>query len=331
MYQCCSNCTDNTYISWKIIQLVTVSCGSTFEHLYSVGCPSAIYAGLLPLHNKSGSIPDNMRVQNGGRRCSNLTYRVSSSNVIETMVLTVVDNIDKFPEYFLTLWQKNSSQWSNAVHKLLLQYLTVPAYVNIHLQPCPVGFELSENNDCVCSSSLTKFVISCLIDTMITRKSSVWLSAVNNTRAHDNGKNMSVVYMIHQHCPFDYCLSGEFNFSLADPDAQCNRNRSGILCGKYKPGYSLTLGTNKCKQCTNIYLLLLVPFALAGVLLIVFLSLTDMTVTAGTINGFALLCKHCERKPGYFLSCTNSQNLFLCLHSLAKLRPWELAHVSMMA
>ena len=96
---------------------------------------------------------------------------------------------------------------------------------------------------------------------------------------------MSVVYMINQHCPFDYCISGEFNFSLEDPDAQCNNNRSGILCGKCKPGYSLTLGTNECKQCTNIYLLLLVPFALAGVFLIIYLSLTDMTVTAGTVNG----------------------------------------------
>ena len=120
---------------------------------------------------------------------------------------------------------------------------------------------------------------------MITRKSPVWLSAVNNTSVHDEGKNMSVVYMIHQHCPFDYCLSGEFNFSLEDPDAQCNHNRSSILCGKCKSGYSLTLGTNECRHCTNLYLLLLVPFALAGVLLIVFLSLTDITVTAGAING----------------------------------------------
>ena len=246
------------------------------------GVPSAIYAGLLPLHNKSGSIPDNMRVQNGARRCSNFTYRVSSSNVMETMVLSVVDDIDKVPEYFLTMWQKNPSQWKNTVYMLLSQHLTIPAYVSIYLQPCPVGFELSEYNNCVCSYLLTNFV-ACSIDTMmITKISPVWLSAVNYTRAQEN---ISVVYLIHQHCPFDYCLSGDFNFSLEDPDAQCNRNRSGILCGKCKPGYSLTLGTNKCKQCTNIYLLLLVPFALAGVLLIVFLSLTDMTVTAGTING----------------------------------------------
>ena len=39
------------------------------------------------------------------------------------------------------------------------------------------------------------------------------------------------------------------------------------------------------RECTNHYILLLIPFAVAGVLLIVFLSLTDMTVAAGTING----------------------------------------------
>ena len=250
------------------------------------GVSTAIYAYLLPLHKTSGSIPDDMRVQNGARRCSNLTYRVSSSNANETMVLSVADNIDKAQDYFLALWQKNSSQWNDAVQQILLHHLTIPAYVSVYLQPCPVGFRLSKQDNCACSSSLTNSVISCSIDTMlITRKSPVWLSAANDTRAHDEGKNMSVVYLIHPHCPFDYCLSGDFDFSLADPDAQCNHNRSGILCGKCKSGYSLTLGTNECKQCTNIYLLLLVPFALAGVFLVVFLSLTDMTVTAGTING----------------------------------------------
>ena len=37
------------------------------------GVPTAIYAGLLPLHNKSGIIPDTMQVQRGERNCSNLT------------------------------------------------------------------------------------------------------------------------------------------------------------------------------------------------------------------------------------------------------------------
>ena len=248
------------------------------------GVPTAIYADLLPLHNKSGSIPDFMTVQNGKKRCSNLTYRVTSPNPSEIMVLTIKDNIDKIPEYFLSLWQQNSSKWHDTIAKLLSHHLTVPAYVSIHLQPCPVGFELSEKGDCICSSYLTKYVESCSIDTMsITRKPPIWLSFVNSSQEHHG--NVSYVYLIHKHCPFDYCLSGNFSFPLEDPDAQCNHDRSGILCGKCKPGYSLTLGTNECKQCTNIYLLLLVPFGLAGILLIVFLSLTDMTVTAGTING----------------------------------------------
>ena len=242
------------------------------------GVPTAIYAGLLPLHKKSGSIPDVMQVQNGNRSCSNLTYRVTSPNPNEIMVLTVEDNIYKIPEYFLSLWQQNSSRWRDTVAKLLSHHLTVPAYVYIHLQPCPVGFELSEG-DCICSSCLTEYVESCSIDTMsITRKPPIWLSFINSSQEPN-------VYLIHKHCPFDYCMPGKFSFSLEDPDTQCSHSRSGILCGKCKPGYSLTLGTNECKQCTNIYLLLLVPFGLAGIFLIVFLSLTDMTVTAGTING----------------------------------------------
>ena len=226
-------------------------------------------------------------------------------------------------EKFFTVEIKDTS------YKLLSQQLTIPAYVSIYLQPCPVGFKLSEHdNNCVCSSSLKNFITACSIDTMlITRKSPVWLSAVNNTRARDEGKNMSVVYLIHQHCPFDYCLSGEFNFSLADPDAQCNHNRSGILCGKCKPGYSLTLGTNQCNQCTNIYLLLLIPFALAGVLLIVFLSLTDMTVTAGTINGLLFFANVVRENQATFFPAQTAE-AFLSVFIAWTL---ESAHVSMMA
>ena len=91
---------------------------------------------------------------------------------------------------------------------------------------------------------------------------------------------------MHKHCPFDFCNSRDgFEFSLEEPDAQCRHNISGILCGECMPGQSLTLGSMECRQCTNIYLLLLIPFGLAGILLILFLSLTDMTVAAGTTNG----------------------------------------------
>ena len=288
----------------KMFNLSLLAVGQLLNISTLSGVPTAIYAGLLPLHNKSGSIPDVMRVQNGKRRCSNLTFSVSSSKAHEVMVLTVEDNIDKIPEYFLELWQQNFDVWRySAVGELFYDDIafSLPAYVSVHLHHCPVWFELSEKGDCICSSSLTEYAESCSIDTMsIARKPPIWLSFVNSSQEHHG--NVSYVYLIHKHCPFDYCLSGNFSFPLEDPDAQCNHNRAGILCGKCKPGYSLTLGTNECKQCTNIYLLLLVPFGLAGILLIVFLSLTDMTVTAGTINGLLFFANIVRENQATFFS-----------------------------
>ena len=97
------------------------------------------------------------------------------------MVLTVEDNVDKIPEYFLTLWQHNHLQWQGIhnVSKLFLHRLTVPAYVTIHLKPCPVGFELLKDDKCGCSSSLTEYVTSCSIDKLsITKKSHIWLTNI---------------------------------------------------------------------------------------------------------------------------------------------------------
>ncbi len=70
------------------------------------------------------------------------------------------------------------------------------------------------------------------------------------------------------------------NISLSNPDEQCAYNRSGILCGA---NFSLVLATSHRKECSNLNLLLLIPFALAGILLI---ALTlNITVTTGNIHG----------------------------------------------
>ena len=192
----------------KLFNLSLLAVGQFLNISTLSGVPTAIYAGLLSLHNKSGSIPDVMRVQNGRRGCSNLTYSVSSSNPDEVMVLTVEDTIDNIPEYFLELWQQNFHEWyEKTVGELLYDHLavTVPAYVSVHLHHCPVWFELSEKGDCICSSSLTEYVKSCSIDTMsIARKPPIWLSFVNSSQEHHG--NVSYVYLIHKHCPFDYCL-----------------------------------------------------------------------------------------------------------------------------
>ena len=68
-------------------------------------------------------------------------------------------------------------------------------------------------------------------------------------------------------------------------DAQCNYNRSGLLCGKCQKDFSLAFGSSKCLKCSNSYLSLLIAFALAGIVLVVFLLILKLTVAVGTING----------------------------------------------
>ena len=70
---------------------------------------------------------------------------------------------------------------------------------------------------------------------------------------------------------------------------QCANNRSGLLCGRCKEGYSLVLGNFQCvensMQCTNNYLSLLIVFAVMGVALIFLLLVCKLTVATGTLSG----------------------------------------------
>ncbi len=271
----------------RAFNLSVMAVGQLLNTTFLSGIPSAIYASLLPQNSTkvtSGRIPQTMLVQKGERWCSKLTYQINSTNKNEVMVLAVSQDVNKTQEYFEALWQDHTN-WHDHAWNVLKHELVVPAYVAIHLLPCPTGFELSPDSACVCSSDLKDFVLGCSIDTMlIQRKPSYWF-AVQFQVDSEGQDTSSTLYLTHKHCPLDYCRPGTFEFSLDNADSQCSPNRSGILCGACKAGYSLILGGTECRQCTDIYLLLLIPFALAGILLIVFLSLTDMTVAAGTING----------------------------------------------
>ena len=75
-------------------------------------------------------------------------------------------------------------------------------------------------------------------------------------------------------------------FPLNDTEVQCANNRSGLLCGACSlKGHSLVLGTSRCKQCTNSYLALLIPFAVMGVALVFLLLVCKLTVATGTLSG----------------------------------------------
>ena len=162
---------------------------------------------------------------------------------------------------------------------------TIHLTVNITFEACPIGFEQSNfTGECICDHRLWQYTNSCSINRQaIMRNASrtFWLGVSYNNGTFEG-------FIGQRYCPLDYCTREGKHINLNNPDEQCNFNHSGLLCGKCKEGLSLVLGSSQCKQCSNNYLLLLIPFALAGVLLVILLFLLHLTVTAGTLHGLIL-------------------------------------------
>ena len=155
--------------------------------------------------------------------------------------------------------------------------------VNIHFRNfCPPGFPLSKSKDsCECDKSIRNFLQNCEnIDQTFKKRIEYifyWMAPSNDPQ-YQGAMNWYI------DCPNRYCITdGDFTFS---DDGICANNRTGLLCGQCKGNYSLLLGGDLCGDCSNnSYLALIVVFAVAGVLLVAFIFLTQITVTTGTING----------------------------------------------
>ena len=70
---------------------------------------------------------------------------------------------------------------------------------------------------------------------------------------------------------------------------QCLYDRSGLLCGTCKPGYSLSLGTAHCVICPTywpaLFVLQVVAAFILGIVLVAVLLILNLTVAVGTLNG----------------------------------------------
>ena len=147
--------------------------------------------------------------------------------------------------------------------------------IDVTIESCPIGFILV-NDTCICRSELNTPPIICDVKTeIVTRDGNMWIGYKNN----------SDCLIVYQNCPFDYCNDNTIHFKVTSPNAQCLYNRSGLLCGQCVDGLSLMLGSNQCGQCTNDYLTLITVFAVAGIALVAFVIILNLTVSVGTING----------------------------------------------
>ena len=155
--------------------------------------------------------------------------------------------------------------------------------ISVTLLDCPLGFSLSPvTGSCVCDHRLDHSNIECNINNQsFMRPANSWIGFINKSSPDSNKTGV----MFHPNCPIGYCLPRDVSVTSNTSDSQCEPHRTGLLCGKCEDGYSLTLGNHNCEKCSNIYLLLILLFAVAGLLLVVVLFALNLTVTEGNING----------------------------------------------
>ena len=222
--------------------------------LATVGNKDGLTKGVIKLTTSDSSSStvqtDNTRLN---ATCTNVTFKLIANPLLNTS------------KVYVTLESSISDPSSDPLAKV----------IKVNIESCPIGFPL-EKDTCVCRSELNTSSITCDINTqIITRDGDMWIGY----------KNDSDCLIFYPHCPFDYCNDGTVHFKITSPDPQCLLNRSGILCGQCSEGLSLMLGSNQCGQCSNNYIALIIPFALAGIALIAFIIALNLTVSVGTING----------------------------------------------
>ncbi len=151
-----------------------------------------------------------------------------------------------------------------------------PLSIYLHFLSCPDGFALSQSGSCDCDGRLQKYTNSCDINRQaITRNGDFWVGFDDSSHG----------LILHPHCPFDYCKLETVSFTYNSTDLQCAYRRSGTLCGACKSGLSLNLGSSQCSSCSNVFLPLFLPFAIAGFILVICLFVCQVTVAAGTTSG----------------------------------------------
>ena len=235
--------------------------------------------------NNSVKMDETQHIQNTTNECSLIKYRLFSNDNTTTLTL--------FPD-------DSPCRDSGVSHR----------EIKIIFDRCPDAFDLV-GSECVCDERLInkKYTTNCSVeDNSITRSSNTfWMGvAYNDTMSYEG-------LILHPGCPFDYCVDTPVSITLNDLDIQCDHNHSGILCGSCKDNYSIAFSTVHCLRCSNAYLALILPFALAGIALVAVLLLLKLSVANGTINGLIFYANivQANRSTFFPLGKTNILTVFI--------------------
>ncbi|XP_064389551.1 uncharacterized protein LOC135337551 [Halichondria panicea] len=177
--------------------------------------------------------------------------------------------------------------------------------ISFELCTCPIGLQpIQSDIECKCDCD-PDLQLGYQITNCFEEKETITLERNNNTWIEVINTTNKTGYVVSS-CTLDYCVQKPVNISLSNPDEQCAYNRSGVLCGECEPGHSLVLATSNCKECSNLYLLLLIPFALAGILLVVLILVLKITIATGNIHGLIFYANIVAANRVIFFSSLNN-------------------------
>ena len=177
-------------------------------------------------------------------------------------------------------------------YEINITYFYETYEINITVKDCPIGFSRNISiSECSCSQSIAGEGVACNINTLtVSHNGRLWIGTNNTSTpfASDSAFGHNETNCIIKETCLLYCSTTPVTFSMNDTDDQCKDNRGHRMCGSCRDGYSLLIGSNKCRKCKNNYFITagwIALFAVMGILLVVLLIALNLTVSVGTLNG----------------------------------------------
>ena len=94
------------------------------------------------------------------------------------------------------------------------------------------------------------------------------------------------------------------------------QSREGALCGKCVGNYSIVFGSDKCYQCTNWWILTLLFYLVAGIVLVVLFFSLRLTISTGTLNGLVFFANIASTSLLEYLKFQEVQNAWVAFNRI---------------
>ena len=157
--------------------------------------------------------------------------------------------------------------------------------IDVIIKECPPGFLMVEQDNsaaCVCDPFIESLERTCNLTTFtVNREQGEWLAF------HVKENFSDLVYV--RTCPIGFCNRTISSVDLTVHDHLCMKGRTGVLCGACKENRSVVFGSPACMECSNYWLFTILLYAVAGIILVVFLFFFNFTVAQGSINGISVI------------------------------------------